>query len=330
MCNTDLEIIRGYVPGYDTILGHEFVGVVEDDEAPEGLRGKRVVGEINCPCGPCPADLIERMEVDDIEAFMRNHAPKRTVLGIIERDGVMAEYCMIPQGCLKIVPDDVSDQEAVFCEPLAAACRIMEQRILRNTSSECGGEFDANHKKKVAVVGDGKLGLLIAHVLVMHGHIVSQFGRHPRKMELVEGVEERITVVGSRNDEAGMGDEERARAGMFDVVVEASGSPEGILLAASLTAPMGTLVLKSTCSTEDNSLRRMPLWSAVANDIVVNEKKVVGSRCGPFAPALKLLQHPKTKALVNSMVDAVYPIEQGMEAFERAGTKGTLKVQIVP
>jgi len=301
ICNTDLEITKGYVLNYENVLGHEFVGrVVESDDL--ALIGKRVVAEINCPCEPCPSGLCP--EGQNPMVFARNHTPRRTVLGIINMDGCMAQYCKVPSNNLHIVPDDVSDQEAAFTEPLAAAYRIVEQEIIARSH-------------RVGVVGDGKLGLLIAHVLSTTGHHVTFFGRHKRKLNLVEGVADRIIV-----DDTTSG----AYAGKFDVVIEASGSPAGILLTAALTKPMGTIVLKSTCSTESDG--EMPTWSAIANDIVVNEKRLLGSRCGPIGPALELLRDPGTKRLVNSMVDAVYSIDDGIEAFEKARQKGSLKVQI--
>jgi len=216
----------------------------------------------------------------------------------------MAQYCKVPVKNLHVVPDDVTDQEAAFTEPLAAAYRIVEQEILSRSHG-------------VGVVGDGKLGLLIAHVLSATGHRVTFFGRHERKLNLVDGVADRIVVDGTTSE---------TYASAFDVVIEASGSPAGILLTAALTKPMGTIVLKSTCSTESD--KDMPSWSAIANDIVVNEKRLFGSRCGPMGPALELLRDPSTKRLVNSMVDAVYTIDDGIEAFEMARKKGSLKVQI--
>jgi threonine dehydrogenase-like Zn-dependent dehydrogenase len=296
-----LEITKGYVLNYDNVLGHEFVGlVVESDDST--LIGQRVVAEINCPCEPCPSELCP--DGQNQKAFARNHTPRRTVLGIINMDGCMAQYCKVPSKNLHVVPDDVTDQEAAFTEPLAAAYRIVEQEIVSRSHS-------------VAVVGDGKLGLLIAHVLSTTGHRVTFFGRHERKLNLVDGVADRIVVDDTTSEKY---------ASKFDVVIEASGSPAGILLTAALTKPMGTIVLKSTCSTASD--KDMPSWSAIANDIVVNEKRLFGSRCGPMGPALELLRDPSTKRLVNSMVDAVYNIDDGIEAFEKARQKGSLKVQI--
>jgi len=170
---------------------------------------------------------------------------------------------------------------------------------------------------RVAVIGDGKLGLLIAHVLASKGLKVAFLGRHERKLNLVEGVARVLVTEATATD----------FAGSFDVVVEASGSPQGIHLALALTRPLGTLVLKSTCSLEGDA-QTLPLWSSVANDVVVQEKRVVGSRCGPFPPALELLRQEGTKRLVNAMVDRVVDLSQGVEGIEAAQRKGALKVQL--
>jgi threonine dehydrogenase-like Zn-dependent dehydrogenase len=310
ICSTDLEIIAGYVPGFDHTLGHEFVGIVEavaDVTAHTHLVGGLVVGEINCPCEPCtdhPEDPV----------FARNHAPNRTVLGIIGRDGAMAERVVVPVANLHVVPDGVTVQQACFAEPLAAACRIVEQRVVKE-------------KDAIAVVGDGKLGLLVAHALVTYRSklesgvgSVSLFGRHPEKMALVQGLERRCVV---EDDDSVLAEHQ----GKFDVVIEATGSPRGISLAAGLCRPLGRIVLKSTCSVADPN--KVPLWSALANDLVVNEKTVVGSRCGPFPPALNMLRDVGTQRLVDAMVDHCVPLERGVEAIEMAQRKGALKVQIV-
>ena len=310
VCSTDLEIIRGYVPGFDYTLGHEFVGIVEQAPSNPDLIGRRVCGEINCKCAECN-------HPDPI--FVRNHAPERTVLGIIGKDGCMAEYCTLPLENLHLVPDDVSNAEACFTEPLAAACRIVEQHTVRPGDS-------------IAVIGDGKLGLLVAHVLARQqekdsaaaGGIpppppLTFLGRHKRKLDLVEGVNGIIVEESTALD----------LAGKFDVVVEASGSPQGITLAATLTRPLGTIVQKSTCSTVVSDPSKAVQWSAIANDVVVNEKKVIGSRCGPFPPALELLRDEMTKRLVKSMLDVEVKLEDGVEGIELAQKKGALKVQLI-
>jgi threonine dehydrogenase-like Zn-dependent dehydrogenase len=323
ICNTDLEICKGYVKGFRNVLGHEGVGVVEqiiDTRTREAvteheLLSQRVVVEINCPCAEnADAVLGHRVQSSSIpgdkEVFDRNHYPRRTVLGIIARDGLMAEYCLVPLDNCIPVPSSVSDTEAAFSEPLAAAYRIIEQRI-------CNLD---NKDERVAVVGDGKLGLLIAHVLVVSGcKHVWHFGRHKRKLDLIAETEQK--VVGDDIPDGAIGS--------FDVAIEASGSPEGVKRAVELLRPMGTLVLKTTCSL-DADPASLPHWSQLANDIVVNEKVVRGSRCGPQRTAVELLANdPRTKTLVGQMVDHVYDgLEEGLLALEHAGRRGSLKIMV--
>lgn len=295
ICSTDLEIIKGYVPGYKSSLGHEFVGVVESCDDSK-WQGQKVVGEINCLC--------EAYQHSD-PVMVRNHAPNRVVLGIINKDGCMAEYITLPMENLHLVPSDLSDQEACFAEPLAAACRIAEQQVIHTSD-------------KVAVIGDGKLGLLVAQALVVLKEVkqLTHFGRHQEKLRLVNGTNQVVV-----NDETKT---EHSQA--FDVVIDATGSSQGILLALAMACCMGTIVLKSTCSLKDPE---QPQWSAIANDLVVNEKRLVGSRCGPFQPALQVLQDPRMRRLVNSMVTRAMPLSKGLEAIKLAQSKGALKVQLV-
>jgi threonine dehydrogenase-like Zn-dependent dehydrogenase len=255
ICSTDLEIIKGYVPGFNHVLGHEFVGIVAECASNPSLVGRRVCGEINCrqQDGFTHPDPI----------FVRNHAPNRTVLGIIGRDGSMAEYLTLPVVNLHLVPEGLTDQEACFAEPLAAACRIAEQGL-------------ASPSDRVAVVGDGKLGLLVAQALITRGCHVTHFGRHRRKLELVDGAAELVVLssggAAEVHDPAGTSDspfpalaeELKARQGTFDVVIEASGASAGILSALALVRPLGTVVVKSTCSTV---ARRQVPWSEVGNDV---------------------------------------------------------------
>src|SRR5215212_3798001 len=249
VCNTDLEIVRGYA-GFKGTLGHEFVGVVESAPRSPGLVGRRVVGEINAGCGAC-----ELCTTGD-----PRHCPERTVLGIVGRDGAFAEVLQLPAATLLPVPDEVTDERAVFTEPLAAACGITERVRI---------DADA----RVAVIGDGKLGLLCAQALkVLTGAGVTLVGRHPSKLDIAgrRGVET-LTTGGLSSS--------HARA--FDVTVEASGSPGGFETALKLLRPRGTLVLKSTFhgTTELN-----------AAPVVVDEISIVGSRCGRLKPALELLR----------------------------------------
>ena len=352
ICNTDIEITKGYTPGFDHILGHEGVGKVigiidtaaaaasdtsshgheEEDQLLEEkytvYKNKRVVVEINCPTDSPKNDastsvprcyaLRDDKNAQRAAIYMRNHAPERTVLGIIGRDGLMGERVVVPLDNCILVPDHVSDLEAAFCEPLSAAYRLVEQHVLEDAT-------------QVAVIGDGKLGLLVAHVLGHHyrtlpnknyKHIVL-FGRHERKMELVKkSVDERVVVQDIE-------DIERRYGGMFDCVVEASGSGNAITMAVRLCRPMGTLVLKSTCSVDGGQSQRVVQWSEIANDVVVNEKLVVGSRCGPMNVGMDMLaSSEETREFVGSMVDRVYPLDEAIDAFRAAATKGSLKIQI--
>lgn len=274
ICNTDIEIIKGYL-GYHGVLGHEFVGVTDE--------GARVVGEINAYDGTCSTCL--RGDV--------THCPNRSTLGIMNRDGALAEFLLLPTRNLHRVPDAVSDAQAVFVEPLAAACEITERVHIRPTD-------------RVAVIGDGKLGLLCAQVLHLTGCDLLTLGRHADKLAILA----RRGIATTLNPES--------IRGTFDVVVDCAGHASGFKLARRLVRPRGTLVLKSTF----HGAQEMPFAP-----IVIDEISIVGSRCGPFAPALRLLE--KKLVDVESMISAEFPITRGVEAFERAVAPGVLKVQII-
>jgi threonine dehydrogenase-like Zn-dependent dehydrogenase len=323
-CSTDFQIVDGYVPGFNHTLGHEFVGTVVESRSDPSLINRRVVGEINCKCAECNHQN---------PIFRRNHAPERTVLGIIAKDGCIAEYCTLPIENLHLVPDDVTDEEACFAEPLAAACRVAEQGLIRPN-------------EHIAVIGDGKLGRLVAHVIATYqaqqnqnssqtttddaavptpssssSSSITCFGRHQNKLDLLKHVGVTGIIVSETTA--------TNYTGKFDVVIEASGSPQGILLALALTPPLGTIIQKSTCSTVIKDPKTVLTWSAVANDVVVNEKTVVGSRCGPFPPALEMLRREETKQLVKAMLSAALPLEDGVKAIEEAQKKGVIKVQLI-
>lgn len=257
ICNTDIEMTRGYYP-FTGVPGHEFVGEVD---------GRRVVGEINASCGACEA----------CRAGRRTHCERRSVLGILNRDGTFAEYVSLPVENLHDVPETISDEEAVFTEPLAAALEIQEQvKITRDD--------------RVLLVGHGKLGRLIAQTLALTGcqlTILKNGGKPPHSK--------------------------------FDVVIEASGNPEAFETARKAVRPRGTLVMKSTYA--GNLTLNM-------SSIVVDEITIVGSRCGPFAPALELLAAHKVD--VKPMIEAVYPLDRALEAFDHAQRPGTLKCIIRP
>lgn len=283
ICGTDLEILDGYMD-YRGILGHEFVGVVEKSHD-ANLAGKRVVGEINVGCRGCDScmDGLER------------HCPDRTVLGILKRSGAFAEFLSLPDRNLHVIPDSVSDQQAVFVEPLAAAFEISEQIQLRPDWS-------------VAVVGDGRLAQLIARALKLSCRDITCFGKHQAKLAGLEKI--RI------NTKIGIGPDDGYS---FDLVVEAAGSHSGFSDAVKLVKPRGTIVLKSTVASKEG-LDLAP--------VVVNEVTLVGSRCGLFRPAIEALA--AGTILVDDLVDSTYPLENIYEAVKHARRPGSLKVLLKP
>jgi threonine dehydrogenase-like Zn-dependent dehydrogenase len=284
ICNTDLEIARGYA-GFKGTIGHEFVGVVE--ESPDQkLVGKRVVGEINAGCGECPLCL----------AGDSRHCSNRTVLGIVGRDGAHAEFLRLPVENLLAVPTKITDEHAVFTEPLAAACGIVERTKITKTD-------------RVAVIGDGKLGLLSAQVVSLTGAQVLLIGKHDSKLRIAE----------RRGIETTKATKAVARNRTFDVVIEASGAAPGFELALNLLRPKGRLVLKSTFNA--------PTIIDAAR-IVVDEISIIGSRCGRFKPALDLLA--KGAVDVNSLISEQYSLSDGIQAMKRAGARGVLKVLLRP
>jgi threonine dehydrogenase-like Zn-dependent dehydrogenase len=280
ICNTDLEIARGYA-GFRGTIGHEFVGVVEDPGGGSLARGQRVVGEINAGCGACA-----RCATGD-----PRHCATRTVLGIVGRDGAHADLLRLPARNLVAVPDGVPDEHAVFVEPLAAACGVLERCSIEL------GEPGA----RVAILGDGKLGLLCAMALAPLGPLL--VGKHPEKLALARGLET-ATVA-----------EARRRGRVFDVVIEASGAASGFELALDLLRPQGTLVLKSTFH------GATPIDAA---RIVVEEIRVIGSRCGRFAPALDLLARGAVD--VGPLISEVVSLDHAEHAMRHAATPGVLKV----
>jgi threonine dehydrogenase-like Zn-dependent dehydrogenase len=279
ICNTDLELQRGYY-GFCGIPGHEFVAeVVEADRA--DLVGKRVVGEINLACAEC----------EWCRKGLGRHCGKRSVLGIVRHPGAFAEFLTLPERNLHVLPNGMAVERAIFAEPLAAACEILDQVTIP-------------YGETVAVLGDGKLGLLVAMVLNAHGYPVHLFGRHPAKMALAARVG--VTVAESVGQPLSCD---------YDWVVEATGSAGGLLQATAMTRPRGTVILKST------------LHGEVAIDtapVVVNELTLIGSRCGRFEVALPLLDHHLIP--VEEMVTRRYPLREAPQAFARAAERGALKV----
>jgi threonine dehydrogenase-like Zn-dependent dehydrogenase len=281
ICNTDLEIVKGYM-GFRGVLGHELVGRVVD--GPADWQGKRVVGEINFACGRC--DVCRR--------GLGRHCPQRSVMGILNADGAFAELLAVPAANLHEVPAGVADEDAVFTEPLAAAFEILEQVPLLPATS-------------AVVLGDGKLGLLVAQVLFQAGARVLAVGKHPAKLAILE----------RRGIETVALDEWRRQPA--DLVVEATGTAAGFAAAVAATRPRGTLVLKSTVAGRAE-IDLAPL--------VINEINVVGSRCGRFEPALRALQEGSVD--VHSLITARRSLDDAVQAFAVARAPGALKVLIEP
>ncbi|WP_392535691.1 alcohol dehydrogenase catalytic domain-containing protein [Nostoc sp. C117] len=277
ICNTDLELLRGYYP-YTGILGHEFVGVVE--QGPEHLVNKRVVGEINAVCGDCRFCRSEQP----------THCENRTVLGIVNRHGAFADYLCLPVENLHLVPDNLPTEVATFTEPVAAALEIQQQVSLR-----------PDHR--VLVVGDGKLGQLVAQTLALTGCELLVVGRHQEKLANLEIRGIKTSLANAVTDK------------YFDISVECTGNPEGFAIARRALRPRGTLVLKSTYAGN---------LSLDASSLVVNEITLIGSRCGPFSPALQLLATGQVD--VQPLIHATYPLIEGLAAFEQAQSRGVLKV----
>lgn len=283
ICNTDLELQEGY-KGFEGIPGHEFVGQVEDCEGQPELIGRRVVGEINISCGSCTR----------CREGMRTHCEQRRVLGILHKDGAFAEYLTLPVENVHLVPDAITDAEAVFVEPLAACFEILEQVQVRPTSA-------------VLVLGDGKLGLLAAQVLRLTGAQVIIQGKHQEKLAIASSLG--IETIGA--------DDVSRSTAVYDLVVECSGSAAGLETARQLVRPRGTIVLKSTVA-QKVTLNLAPF--------VVDEIMVVGSRCGPFEPALRALAQRRIS--VAFLLSAVYPLHRGVQAVARAAEHDMLKVQL--
>jgi alcohol dehydrogenase len=279
ICNTDLELQRGYY-GFAGTPGHEFVGEVLEADSHEWI-GRRVVGEINLACGTCQW----------CRRALGRHCPQRTVLGIVQHPGAFREYLTLPERNLHALPDELPTERAVFVEPLAAACEILDQVAL-----PCGAE--------IAVLGDGKLGLLIAMVLNAYGHRVRQFGRHTEKLRIARRAGVDTELAGDTLPEMA-----------YDWVVDATGSPEGLRQAVRMARPRGTVILKSTMH---------GLVGVDTAPVIVNEITLMGSRCGRFEPALELLT--RNLIPVEELISEQMPLADAPRAFERAAQKGALKV----
>ena len=283
ICNTDAEIIKGYM-GYNGVLGHEFVGVVEEvNDADKSLIGKRVVAEISYGCEKpdCPWCAVKNYR----------HCPDRHTIGIWRKVGCFAEYITLPTNILFEVPENVPDEQAVFVEPLAAACEITEQLHIEPTH-------------KVVVLGDGKLGLTTALTLNAQNLDVTLVGKHQNKLDIAkaQGVKTKLL-------------DELKVSNNFDVVVEATGSVSGFETSLNLVKPRGVLVLKSTIAT-GKELNLAP--------IVINEITVLGSRCGQFGPALRLLKNNRID--FKPFISKIYSIDEAIKGFEANREKDSIKI----
>ncbi len=279
VCNTDLEVLRGY-RSLNGILGHEFVGVVVDAGP---LMGRRVVGEINIRPRDCRCAACARGDV--------THCARRTVLGINGRSGTFAEFVSLPIENLHVVPDTVPDEAAVFVEPLAAACEVLEQ-------------VGVGPRDRVVVVGPGKLGMLCAQVLATTGCTVTVVGRRPAALALARRLG--LTACDLANAPNGN-----------DLVVDCTGTPDGFAASRGLVRPRGTLVLKSTYVGD---------LTVDMSRLVVDEIRLIGSRCGPFPRALQLLIDRAVQ--VTPLIEARYPLAQGLAALEHAERPGAQKILI--
>jgi 2-desacetyl-2-hydroxyethyl bacteriochlorophyllide A dehydrogenase len=279
ICNTDHEIIRGYVPGFEGILGHEFIGIVEEADD-ISLVGKRCTAEINFACGTCSycRDGLQR------------HCPNRSVLGIINRNGTFAQYITAPRENLVIIPDSIPDENAIFIEPLAAALEILEQVNIPRSS-------------KVLLLGDGKLAMLIGHVIASIGCELTIVGKHPEKMGLLKYDQIHTVLKNEFKNE------------MYDFVIEATGNAEAFDLAVANVKPRGTIILKSTYA-GDVHFNLSP--------VVVNEITIIGSRCGLFNRAIDFLL--KQKISFENMISAEYLLDNALDAFKFSESPNAIKV----
>ncbi len=283
ICKTDLEIEKGYM-GFKGIPGHEFVGVVEESkDGDQSLLGKRVVGEINCGCKVCNYCL----------QGLETHCPERTTLGIDGRDGCFAEYLTLPVANLIEVPEGITNEEAVFTEPLAAAFEIMNQVHIKPSDQVC-------------VLGDGKLGLLIALALNLSQSELLLVGKYPVKLNIAEKQHIKTALL-----------EDLSSKRQFDLVVEATGSVDGFELARKVVRPRGKVVLKSTVAGN----KELNLTSLVLDEITM-----IGSRCGAFNPALKALERKMLN--VKPLISGIYSLDKIIEAYEASKRKDALKVLI--
>lgn len=284
LCNTDIEITRGYIPGFNGIIGHEFVGIIEEADEPE-LSGKRCTAEINCGCGICEFCM----------EGLNRHCPNRTVLGIISRNGCFAEYVCVPRENVILIPDSIPDNRALFIEPLAAALEIIDQVSL-------------SEKSTVLLLGDGKLGLLIAHVLAATGCSLTIVGKHAEKLKHLTNNQYVTSVL--LNDFIDS---------QFDIVVEATGNNSSFERAIKNCKPRGIVVLKSTYAGN---------LQFNLSPVVVNEITLIGSRCGKFSNAIDFLINHSTQ--LENMISAEIALKDALQAFKYSESHDVLKIILKP
>lgn len=289
VCATDLQLLAGYKQGYQGVLGHEFVGEVVDAPGHEQWVGQRVAGELNIGCGHC--DLCHR--------GLGKHCRQRQTMGIIGRDGAFADFLTLPVANLHPLPDTLSDEQAVFVEPVAAALQLLEQCHI-------------HPKQRVYVLGDGRLGLLVAQVLARTGCDLTGLGRTSAKLAILSS----LGIPTARTDHPKV--LSALLAHPADLVVEVTGSPDGFALARQLVRPSGVLALKSTFAAD------LPNFDT--SSLVVDEITLVGSRCGPFAPAIRLLA--EGAVAVEPLIHARYSLDDGLAALAHAARRGVLKVLV--
>lgn len=282
ICSTDLEMVRGYVPDFEGVLGHEFVGIVETPDS--AWHGRRVVGSISKGCGQCELCQLAG----------EGHCSRRLTLGIRGWDGAFATYLTMPERHLHPVPDVLSNETAVFTEPLAAALRIHDQVRIRPS-------------QRVAVIGPGRLGLLIAQVLALNGTNITVLGRSQQSLQFPQTLGLPVGLTADFDDNT------------FDMVVEVTGNEAGFAQAVRLVRPLGTIILKSTFA---------GLPAVDLSRLVVKEIQLVGSRCGPFDAALRLLAQNRIN--VTDFIHHEYPLREGLRAFDHASQRGVLKILLRP
>ena len=281
VCNTDEEITKGYM-GYNGVLGHEVVGVVVDSDD-KSLINKRVVGEINLGCNNCP----------ECSNNLQRHCKQRSTFGIYKKDGCFSELFTLPNSNLLVVPDNVDDETAVFVEPLAAAYEIFEQ-------------IQIKPKDKVAILGDGKLGLCISTIFSALNVDYTHIGKHLEKLEITKNLGGKIKLLSDIKNED---------LKTYDIVVEATGSVGGFETSLSLVKPRGILVLKSTIAAKEG----LNLAS-----VVIDEITVLGSRCGQFEPVLRLME--KNRINTKPLISKILPFSEAIKAFELNRQKDTIKI----